>query len=74
MLVDVSHLHGVLREKQVHITFHSRADIHESVQDHKMQREKKAKKLTYDSDSEQRVGARTKMVSHTCIKKQKDQL
>ena len=74
VLVDVSHLHGVLREKQVHITFHSHADIHDSAQDHKMQREKQAKKLTYDSDSEQRVGARTKMVSHTCIKKQKDQL
>ena len=37
VLVDVSHLHGVLREKQVHITFHSRADIHDSTQDHKMQ-------------------------------------
>ena len=57
VLVDVSHLHGVLREKQVHITFHSRADIHNSAQDHKMQREKQAKKY---SDSEQRVGQEPK--------------
>ena len=57
VLVDVSHLHGVLREKQVHITFHSRADIPDSVQDHKTQREKQAKKY---SDSEQRVGQEPK--------------
>ena len=28
VLIDVSHLHSVLREKQIHITFHSHADIY----------------------------------------------